>query len=86
MAIQTQTAVLLFIASHPEGVFDIRDGRANEQIRSQINYIGGGVGMSKVLSDLAVVGLITRSLKERSSVAAITTTAGPVCCAVRPER
>lgn len=60
MAIQTQTAVLLFIASQPDGVYEVRDGRANERVREQINYQGGGAGMSKVLSDLATTGLITR--------------------------
>ena len=60
MAIQTTTAVLLFIASHPDGVYESRDGRANEHVRNQINYTAGGAGMSKVLSDLATAGLITR--------------------------
>jgi DNA-binding MarR family transcriptional regulator len=60
MAIQTQTAVLLFIASHPSGVCEIRDGRANELVRTQINYQGGGPGMSKVLADLQTNGLIER--------------------------
>lgn len=60
MAIQTTPAVLLFLASQPDGVYESREGRANEHIRNQTNYTAGGAGMSKVLSDLAAAGLITR--------------------------